>query len=333
MKRFLIVQTAFIGDVILATSIIEKIHIHYPDAKIDFILRKGNEGLFINHPFINQVFIWDKKNGKFKNLINLILELRKTKYSYLINLQRFASSGLITFFSKAECKIGFDKNPFSFFFNKKIIHQIGNGRHEIERNQQTIKNITDDIALKPKLYPSNEHVLRVISIHEKYQVKENFYYCLAPASIWFTKQFPEHKWVELIKLLDSENGIFLLGGHTDFDLCQRIIDKSKVACINLSGKIGFLESAELMKNAKMNFVNDSAPLHLCSAVNAPVTAIYCSTIPEFGFGPLSDNSTIIQINETLACRPCGLHGYKSCPKSDFKCGNNISIKDFLKFNN
>ena len=43
--KFLIIQTAFIGDVILATALVEKLHRHYPEATIDFALRKGNEGL------------------------------------------------------------------------------------------------------------------------------------------------------------------------------------------------------------------------------------------------------------------------------------------------
>lgn len=63
-----------------------------------------------------------------------------------------------------------------------------------------------------------------------------------------------------------------------------------------------------MHDAQMNYVNDSAPMHLASAMNAPTAAIFCSTIPEFGFGPLSDDSRVIQIQKPLACRPCGLHG-------------------------
>jgi heptosyltransferase-2 len=89
--------------------------------------------------------------------------------------------------------------------------------------------------------------------------------------------------------------------------------------VNLCGKLNLLQSAALMQNAEMNFVNDSAPLHIASAMNAPVTAIYCSTVPEFGFGPLSDHFKILQV-EKLSCKPCGLHGYKSCPKGHFKCG-------------
>jgi heptosyltransferase-2 len=89
----------------------------------------------------------------------------------------------------------------------------------------------------------------------------------------------------------------------------------------MAGKLSFLESAALMKHAVMNYVNDSAPLHLASATDAPVTAVFCSTIPAFGFGPLSSNSRVIETIEDLECRPCGLHGYKVCPRGHFKCAN------------
>jgi len=94
--------------------------------------------------------------------------------------------------------------------------------------------------------------------------------------------------------------------------------------VNLAGELSFLESAALMKGATMNFVNDSAPMHLASAMNAHVTAVYCSTIPAFGFGPLSTKSFIIQTSEKLSCRPCGSHGYKTCPQGHFKCATTIS---------
>ena len=97
--------------------------------------------------------------------------------------------------------------------------------------------------------------------------------------------------------------------------------------VNLSGKLTFLQTAALMKDAKMNYVNDSAPMHIASSMNASVTAVYCSTIPEFGFGPLSDDSRIVQINKKLECRPCGLHGKKVCPKKHFDCAYGISANE------
>ena len=97
--------------------------------------------------------------------------------------------------------------------------------------------------------------------------------------------------------------------------------------MNLAGDLNLLQSAGLIEHAKRNYVNDSGPMHLCSAVNAPVTAFYCSTIPAFGFGPLSDDSTINQIKEPLYCRPCGIHGFKSCPEKHFRCGHEIQLEE------
>ena len=61
MQRILVIQTAFIGDVVLATGIIEKLHQYFPDAQIDFLLLKGNEGLLTNHPYLHEVLIWNKQ--------------------------------------------------------------------------------------------------------------------------------------------------------------------------------------------------------------------------------------------------------------------------------
>lgn len=316
--NFLIIQPAFIGDVILATAVIEKIHHVYPAAKIDFLLRKGNEGLLENHPFVHEVIVWDKKKDKFKNLIQLVQKVKSNKYEYIINLHRFASSGIITAFSGAKHKFGFDKNPLSFFFTKSIHHEIGNGKHEVERNLELIKDITDGKLQKPKLYPSGKDFLSV----ERYKGKN--YYCIAPTSVWFTKQFPKEKWMETINLIAKESSIYLLGASSDFSICEEIKTQSlHPGIINLAGKLNFLESAALMRDAAMNYVNDSAPLHIASAMNAAVTAIFCSTIPAFGFGPLSDNSRIIETKEKLKCRPCGIHGHKACPESLFRCAESI----------
>jgi heptosyltransferase-2 len=84
-----------------------------------------------------------------------------------------------------------------------------------------------------------------------------------------------------------------------------------------------------MAGALMNYMNDSAPMHLASAINAPTTAIFCSTIPAFGFGPLADDRAVIESDQKLACRPCGIHGSKDCPEKHFDCAEKISVKSLV----
>ncbi|NVO02334.1 MAG: glycosyltransferase family 9 protein [Bacteroidetes bacterium] len=327
MKKILIIQTAFIGDVILATTLVENLHIAFPDATLDFLLRKGNESLFTSHPIINKLFVFDKKQQKFKNILKIIKEIRVENYDIVINAQRFATSGFITAFSKGKTKIGFNKNPFSFLFTKSIKHEIGKDEntHEVDRNNFLLKDLVEDPIRILKLYPSERDFEKVEDF------KTTPYICIAPASIWFTKQFPAEKWIDFLNNIKSEIQVYLIGAKSDFDLCEKIISETHYgAVINLAGNLSLLETAALMRDAKMNFVNDSAPQHIASAMNAPVKAIFCSTIPSFGFGPLSDNSEIIQTDKKLACKPCGLHGFKTCPEKHFECAMSIDINKLLQ---
>ncbi|MEO8719772.1 MAG: glycosyltransferase family 9 protein [Ginsengibacter sp.] len=325
MQKILLIQTAFIGDVVLATALIEKIHLFYPEDQIDFLLRKGNEDLLKEHPILNEILIWDKKKNKIKNLFNLLKTIRNKKYDKVITLQRFASTGLLTGFSKAKERIGFDKNPFSFLFTKKISHQFNEGIHEVERNNKLIENFTDTLLNKPKLYPTKENKLEILPY---VQVP---FVCMMPSSVWFTKKYPENKWLDLIDQFPEKYVIYLLGGKEDVELCESLKSKSKNKNVKvIAGTLSFLSSAALMKLAKMNYSNDSAPLHFASATDAPITAIFCSTIPAFGFYPLSEKSFIVETKEQLECRPCSLHGLRACPLGHFDCANTIETNKLLK---
>ena len=320
MKHFLIIQTAFLGDVILCTPVVSELKRIYPDATIDIVVRKGNESLLQNNPKLNKVFVWNKSEGKYKSLFSIIKQLREKQYDEVINLQRFTSAGLMCLRTKAKSKIGFNKNAFSFIYNRKLPHEIGDGRHEVERNLSLISHHGANKLIRPELFPSEEDFSFVN------QWKETNYFCLAPASVWETKKLPFKKWIELIDLLKEKGSVYLLGGPNDLELCEKISKRLNGSVTILAGKLSLLQSAALMKDADMNFVNDSGPLHLASAMNAPTRAFFCSTIKEFGFGPLAENSKVVEINYDLYCRPCGLHGYHSCPKGHFKCGNEIDIK-------
>jgi heptosyltransferase-2 len=329
MYRFLIIQTAFIGDVVLATALIEKLHLYYPQAQIDFLLRKGNEGLLPQHPVINKLWIWDKKKNKQANLLRIACGVRKARYTHVINVHRFGTSGLITFLSGARYKAGFDNNPFSFCYTNKVKHIISppyaeNPIHEVQRNQMLVADITDKQAAFPQLYPLPADFEKVKAFQSR------SYICIAPSSVWFTKQFPKEKWEALINALPKDYKIYLLGGAADMPMAEEIMSCIQHTDVqSLCGQLNFLQSAALMQGAAMCYVNDSGPLHFASAVNAPVTAIYCSTVPAFGFGPLRENGRVVEIAERLYCRPCGLHGHKACPEGHFRCALEITNEQLL----
>ena len=331
--RFLIIQTAFIGDVILATALLEQLHTANPDAKLDILVRKGNEGLLANHPFLNEVLIWYKKEAKYRDLWRLLQIIRSRRYEAVLNLQRYGSTGLLTALSGATRTVGFDKNPFARFFSYRIEHRFEPGVHEVDRNTGLLNALgIQTPVIRPKLYPSATDYEAVIGYQQR------SYVCIAPMSVWFTKQYPPERWVELIRALPANLTVYLLGAPADASACDSIralatdshapVGQEK-RIVNLAGKLSLLQSAALQQGAVMNYVNDSAPLHLCSAMNAPTTAIFCSTVPEFGFGPLADVSQVVQTPEPLDCKPCNLHGRPACPLGHFRCAWGIRVADLV----
>jgi ADP-heptose:LPS heptosyltransferase len=327
LKKILVIQTASIGDLILATPVLEKLHLYYPEASIDLLVKKGNESLFDSHPFLHDVLVWDKNKNKYAGLHDLAHRIRATRYDLVVNIQRFASTGILTVFAGAKRTVGFDKNPLSAFFTKKIKHRIGGSVHEVQRNLELVKDITDGDYTGPRLYPPTTFPPGSLIGSEGASMKPGgLIYTISPASLWYTKQFPKEKWIELITAMPAMANVYLLGSKSDIALCDEIIaGAGHPGATNLAGKLSLLESAALMKQAKMNFTNDSAPMHLASAVDAPVTVVYCSTIPGFGFGPLSSDQVVVETDEPLTCRPCGLHGLAACPEKHFKCALSIPI--------
>jgi heptosyltransferase II len=333
LKKFLIIQTAFLGDAVLATALLEKLHASYPDAGMDMVVRKGNEGLFDAHPFLGKLFIWDKRSNKTGRLFRLIRELRRERYDHIINCQRFFSTGLMTVLAKGNETIGYDKNPLSFLFSRKVKHVIpepgmlrGAQRdsslevlHEVDRLNALIEHLTDRSRPMPALYP-----LDIDRSAAAAWAKDQAYVTIAPASVWFTKQWPAEKWIDVIKILPLDRRVFLIGAPGDRALCDRIAKEAGRGEV-LAGSLSLLGTASLMARARMNYVNDSAPLHMASAMNAPVTAVFCSTVAAFGFGPLRANGRVVEALEQLDCRPCGLHGHKTCPKGHFRCSIGIDV--------
>lgn len=320
MNKILLIQTASLGDVILATAAAASLRNLFPNAHIAMLVKKECASAILNNPCVDQLFEWDKKYNKYRNLISLIRIIRRQSFDVAISFHRFASSGFIVARSGAKIKAGFSQNPLSFLFNRKVPHVL-DGAHETERNLNLLN------ACFPNILPAKP-VLASVSLPP--DISETFtekpFVTIFPGSLWETKRLPLKVWTDMIGLIPEHINVAIMGSEKDSVAAQQLQDLTQKKLVNLCGKCNILESAAVMKMAMMNFTNDSAPTHLASAVDAPVTTVFCSTVPRFGFGPLSTSSRMVEIHEPLMCRPCGIHGHRSCPLKHFRCGNDIKAE-------
>lgn len=321
-KRVLIIQTAFLGDVILTLPLVQILKKENPDWQIDFLCIPATSVLFKHNTLVNKLIVFDKRGGdSFRRIKKEV----KNNYDIVISPHRSARSSLIAFFSKAKTRITFDKTSQSFLYTYKVKYVTG--IHEIQRNLSLLKplGIEEEGIVKPELFLSSDEVNAIDKLFSNENKKrEDDLIALAPGSVWFTKRYPKEKFAEVLKLLNNTTSkIFLIGGEADRELGEYVTAKSdNKNIINTIGKLNVLESAELIRRCRVLLTNDSAPLHIANSVGTKVVSIFGATVPQFGFFPYGKEDVILE-TEGLKCRPCSIHGGDKCPIGTFVCMHNI----------
>ncbi|MEO8446585.1 MAG: glycosyltransferase family 9 protein [bacterium] len=323
--KILIIQTAFLGDVILTLPLVQVLKQKCPESKIDFLCIPQTSGLLKNNPYINETIVYDKRNSGNRSLDELIKTLKGNEYDVIISPHRSFRSSMISYFSKARNTISFNTSSLSFLYRHRVSYI--SSIHEIQRNLKLLEplGIIEDRIIQPELFPGTEEATKVneFFLENKIDQKEKII-SVAPGSVWFTKRFPEEKFVKLCDLLSEDDlRIILIGGKEDEKYCSFIKEKSvNKNIINAAENFSILESAEIIKRSALLVSNDSAPLHIADAVGTPVIAVFGATIPQFGFYPYGKKDVIIE-TEGLKCRPCSIHGGNKCPIGTFVCMKNI----------
>ncbi|MCC7158583.1 MAG: lipopolysaccharide heptosyltransferase II [Ignavibacteria bacterium] len=330
-KKILIIQTAFLGDVVLALPMVQTLKKHLPDAMIDFLCIPGTEGVLANHPDISKVIPYDKKGGdKLDKFIEILSEIREEEFDIVICPHRYTRSAILTYYSESKVRIGFDENSLAFLLTNKV--RYIKDKHEIYRNLDLAKGIPGieydegKVSLKPQLYPSEEDIKTV-----NHLVNRSNLIAFAPCSKWFTKQLTTEKSAEIARklLLDGYN-VVLIGGEDDIDYCMELESRlNDDSLLNLCGKTTALQSYLVISRSKALVSVDSAAQHLGAASDIPIILIYGSTNISFGFYPLTSKYAIVE-NDKLECRPCTDHGRDKCPLGHFKCIVDLSADEISK---
>lgn len=322
-RKILILQTAFLGDAILMTALLEQIHAEDPEAQVQVLVRKGFEGLIRTYPgqHLVQVWAYDKTN-KWASWWKLRREFSKQGFDEVLVLQRFTGMALLALSIGAKKVRGFKESPFSCLFDHRIGHQMGDGRHEIDRNAALLGKELP-VRCFPSLNPPKSSL--------PFDLTEKSFVILSPGSVWETKRLPIAQWVAFLKALPAEEKVLLMGSPNEAHLADEILAQGPYAARVLNGVAAYdlVQSLGIYAQAKWVICQDSAPLHLASALKLPSLSVFCSTVPAFGFGPLQAPFRIVENQQALPCRPCGLHGKKACPLGHFDCAKGISLEQLL----
>lgn len=330
-KKILLIQTAFIGDVILTTPLIRRCKEIYPRAIIDFLCIPVAKNLLETHPDLSRVLTYDKRKSHrpLRSFLSLSGLLRKNRYDMVISPHRSLRSSLLSFLSGAPVRITFSKSAGSkLLYTHRVVYD--STIHEVWRNlsllslpQKTPLTQQNAAHYKPEIFPASPDQKKVEEwLYEK-KLKPHSFVCIAPGAVWATKRWSVEGFIALAKqILATGKEVVFIGGEPDKVLAEKI--QAAAGGFNAAGLFSLRESYYLIAQSTALVSNDSAPLHMGSAAKVPTIAIFGATIPEFGFGPFGDHPFTILQNSHLSCRPCGIHGGNQCHLGTLECMQSIA---------
>lgn len=327
MATSLVIQTSFLGDVVLTTPLIAELA---KRGEVDVLATPAGAAVLANNPSIRRIIKYDKRDtyGAAMQTWRTIRDIRHNPpYDTVYMAQGSFRSAILATLTGTHERVGFSTSHGNALYTRRVEYRPD--RHHAERLWWLSMSDCADPPLpeqlRVRLYPSDDDRAKADAILRRNNLEDGGFIALAPGSAWGTKRWPY--FADLAARISEKNRIVVIGGRDDRGAAEEIAHSvSSAPVIDATGELPILASAELIGRAKAIVANDSVPQHLASAMGTPTLTIYGPTVPDFGFGPLAPKRATAGVTD-LACRPCHRHGPKSCPLGHWRCMRDLPVDE------
>ena len=316
----LVIQTAFLGDVVLTTPLLSALAADH--GPVDVVTTPIAGPLLETHPAVRRVIPYDKRGSDrgWAGVRILARQLKAEQYQRAYLPHRSLRTAAVALLARIPSRIGFS-GAWSFLYTEaRPKPSVG---HESDR----LLALANEA---PGVYPPQ---LRPTAADEQAAAAliEGAFIALAPGSIWGSKRWPYY--AELAAELAEHVAVVVVGGPDDVEFGDAIVQAVRPSrgaegggrqAVNACGRLTLRQSAALIGKAAVLVTNDSAPLHLATAMGTPIVALFGPTVTEFGFGPLHAGDVALGV-DALQCRPCSAHGPPECPLGHHRCLRELTV--------
>lgn len=320
---FLVILPNNLGDVIMATPVLEGLAVEHPGSTVAFLVEKGFEAGVINSPYCNKIISIDRKEirrllrgenwreGR-ERLRAFVEDINAVPLTAIVNLcQVDYISYLVTLLS-AERKVGrrflhagnhaipdvwsqyLYAIPFSRTSNRlhacDVYRRIAgvtthSGGYSIALTQQELDRAQAYLSEKGIGVDSGQRIM-----------------IFQPGAAYDAKRWPVENFVRLGKMLmDKGWQVVLCGADAERPLADRIHEELGGACVNTAGETTFRQAVALVAHAHGCVTGDTALMHASSGLGVPVYALFGATNP-VETGPYGDGHWVF--SATCEKRPC-----------------------------
>ncbi len=327
-KKVVIVQTAFIGDVVFASPLVHAIKKAHPKTQVWLMVRPKSQEVAACIPEIDGVLTFDKYGGETGpgGVLQAAARIRRENFDLLVSPHRSARTALVARLSGVPCRVGYRQGLGRLAYNLALSPM---------RNEPC--NLAQDLKLIEAVgIPAAGTRLRLVAPEDKSKYADGFLeqhaigaddrlVALCVGAYWATKRWPAVYFASLGESL-KERGYrpLLFGGPYEKEIVARIAEargEPLVSCVGNS----LAESAALLARCDTAVGGDSGMTHMARALGVPTVLIYGPTDQR---AHRFDDKTQV-LTAKVKCRPCSHHGPRRCPKQHHDCMRMVSPEDVL----
>jgi heptosyltransferase-2 len=325
-EKILIIRLSSIGDILLTSPFVRQVRKQFPDARLDYLIKEQFYDLMRFNPHISHLYTLTVPNRDAEK--KLKKEFKQTGYQIIFDLHNNLRSNFFKRGIGAAALQSINKNKLKQ--QLLVLFKINCYRSIQSIPERYLKvaeeyHVQDDGLGLEIYWQKDQEATAAKKIREAGMPTVAQYVCMAPGAAHYTKRWPIDYFSTLSeKIIRQDLKVVLLGGEDDKEWGRLLAKKAEI--FDLTGKLNLLETAVILSRARAAVTNDSGLMHMATAVNIPVIAIFGSTVREFGFFPYRGESLVIE-NKQLSCRPCTHIGRNNCPKRHFKCMIEIKSDD------
>lgn len=328
--RILLLRFSSLGDVILATAAIEVLASGAPEADLHVLTKPAFRDVFRGNPHVTSILEWDPSA---ENMGALARRLRKGRYDWIVDLHANLRARVLRLLVRNARWTGYRKGVLArraALWSRRAA--LLPRTHVVDRYIAALRPLGVPLGRRlPRVWPgAEERATAERQLLDGGWTPGERLIVLAPGARWATKMWPRDHWSALLRGVAEEELGFpvVIGGRAERELCASILNESgNSRGANLAGATSILESAAALQKAAAPVTNDSATLHLATAVGTPVVALFGPTARGFGFFPLGPRDVLLE--RDLDCRPCSLHGSGRCPRGHHRCLTEIEPSHVL----
>lgn len=311
--NILVIKTTSLGDVLHATPHLRAIKKRYPDAHLTVLTARNSAEIYAHNPAVDRLVLFD--HARFKKIglrsprallalfRGTLAEINDRDYALAFDLQGLFRSVAFLYGARAKRKYVKGRWPGLGGFRDKQLHAIDemtqvllaaeipvdNSRMEFVRGPEvanTLRVKLQALGHKDLLLPSSGRGFVVVS----------------PFTRWASKNWPLDRFIQIASSLGKNYTVLMTGARTDQEAIAACLDSLNApkTVINLAGQLSLAQLAELMSQAKLVISGDSFPMHLATAVAAPLVTLFGPT-DERKTGPRSENSIVLRPAECGRC--------------------------------